>query len=306
MNTEKNKRFPDGARVCFVGDSITHNNGFVSRIAGFYREHFPEAGVEFYNCGISGATLGTILTLFERDVLCFDPTHVVLMIGVNDAHRSHLEKKSIDRFDKMLAAFECYQSRLQMFFEKVKKIPAELILCTPVPYDEYHKSEIPSLQGGAAMMLGYSEYVKSFAKENGISLCDYHSYIARELTLSSTPLYSADHVHPKPWGHFHIAKCFLAFQGLELLEDEGIPVSVLPWHEATVKIRDTIATEHFILSDDELLSSDDYKMNAILDFIQSPKESSNKDIFLRFAKAYPENKKNQAKNIEFVKAFMKS
>ena len=33
-------RFPDGARVCFVGDSITHNGLFIAYIAAYYRENF--------------------------------------------------------------------------------------------------------------------------------------------------------------------------------------------------------------------------------------------------------------------------
>ena len=299
-------RFPNGARVCFVGDSITHNNGFVARIAGFYRDHLPEAKVEFYNCGISGATLGTILSFFDQDVVPFDPTHIVLMIGVNDAHRTHLEKKSPDRFDRMKDAFECYQSRLKMLCEKIQAINAELILCTPVPYDEYLESKVPPLQGGSAMMLGYADYLRTFSKEHEIALCDCHSYITRELTLTEAPLYCSDRVHPNPFGHYAIAKCFLAFQGLALSAEKEIPASVLPWHEVTVKLRNTIATEHFILKEDELSQSDEYKMNAILDFIKSPKEGPNKDHFLELAKAYPENKKNQANYIEFVKAFMKS
>lgn len=306
MNMETIKKFPDGARVCFVGDSITHCNRFVARIAGFYRDHFPEAKVEFYNCGISGATLGTILSFFDRDVLPFEPTHIVLMIGVNDAHRTHLEKKSPNRFDKMRAAFDCYQSRLKILCERIEQIHAELIICTPAPYDEYHESEIPSLQGGAAMMLGYAEYLKVFAKENGYPLCDYHSYITRELTLSTEPLYTPDHVHLKSLGHYHIAKCFLAFQGLEISEDKDIPASVLPWHEVTLKLRDTVATESFLLKENEYSQSDEYKINAILNFINEPNGGSNEEYFLRLANAYAENKKNQAKNIEFVKAFMKS
>ena len=54
-------RFGDNARVCFFGDSIAPQNQYVAHIASYYREHFPEAKVEFYNCGISRAILTTIL-----------------------------------------------------------------------------------------------------------------------------------------------------------------------------------------------------------------------------------------------------
>ena len=76
------KRFPDNARVCFVGDSITANNTYVAHIAGFYKDNLPDAHVEFYNCGISGATLKTTLAVFDEDIAPFEPTHIVLMSAV--------------------------------------------------------------------------------------------------------------------------------------------------------------------------------------------------------------------------------
>jgi type I restriction-modification system DNA methylase subunit len=80
-------RFPNGARVCFIGDSITHNNLHVSHVVDYYREHFADAKVEFYNCGISGGTLTTTLNCFDEDIPLYNPTHAVIMIGINDSAR---------------------------------------------------------------------------------------------------------------------------------------------------------------------------------------------------------------------------
>ena len=41
----ENNRFPDGATVCFIGDSITWNNLFLAHIAAYYRSRFPESCV---------------------------------------------------------------------------------------------------------------------------------------------------------------------------------------------------------------------------------------------------------------------
>ncbi len=296
--------FPDKARVCFVGDSITNCNQYVAHIAGYYKEHLGESGVEFYNCGISGATLSTTLAVFDEDILPFEPTHVVLMIGINDSARHYLEGGHADRYDGMTAAFERYKKNLSVFCERVKNLGAELIICTPTPYAEYIESDIEPLRGGAAMMLGYCEYLKTFAKENGYPLCDYHSYITRELTLSSEPLYSPDRVHPLPLGHYYMAKCFLAFQGFELDKKE-LPECILPWHSAVCELRNTIATEHFILNDD-FSTTDEERMAAILEFAQNPKEGPHKEYFTSLAVAYPERKRKQKENLEFVKRFMKN
>ena len=162
MNT-----FSRGSRVCFVGDSITHNNRYVAHIAAFYREHFPKLSVEFYNCGISGGSLGSALSTFDTDTAAYKPTHIVLMIGINDSDRNVLNEDSGSKYDRLKCAFDNYKINLDKFCEKVKKINAELTLCTPTPYAEYINSNEPPLRGGSALMLGYADYIKNYAKENG-------------------------------------------------------------------------------------------------------------------------------------------
>ena len=297
-------RFPDRARVCFVGDSITASNEYVAHIAGYYRDNFPSAGVEFYNCGISGATLKTLISVFSEDVAHFHPTHVVLMCGINDAHRHFLIRPAPDRYDRMTEAFELYKSRLDIFLGLVKEIAAEPILCTPMPYDEYLDSDVKVLRGSYAAMLGYADYIRSVANERGYALCDYHAYASREITISTEPLFKPDRVHPTLFGHYHMAKCFLQSQGFAIGDDTRLPDSILPWHDLTCKLRSTITTENFILKGD-FSKSDEERLSVILDFIDNPWEDSNRDLFLSLAREYPENKRNQAHNIAAVKAFMK-
>ena len=106
-------RFPDGARVCFVGDSITRAGVFIKHIVGYYRKEFPGCGVEFYNCGISGGNLGNTLRVFEEDVAIYNPTHIVLMIAGNDARKGQLkEPPSAEKYDKLLEAYETYKQSI--------------------------------------------------------------------------------------------------------------------------------------------------------------------------------------------------
>ena len=82
--------FEKNSRICFLGDSITHNNGYVSHIVGYYRQHLPERAVKFYNCGVSGGNIGTLFSNFEADIMSHNPTHAVIMIGINDSNREAL------------------------------------------------------------------------------------------------------------------------------------------------------------------------------------------------------------------------
>jgi lysophospholipase L1-like esterase len=296
-------RFSDGSRVCFVGDSITHANHFVAHIVDYYRKNFPKSGIEFYNCGISGGRLGTSLNSFDEDILPWKPTHAVLMIGINDSNRTLLNSQRADRYDALAGAFCQYKKNLELLAERFKDIGAELTLCTPAPYAEYIESSVEPLRGCSALMLGYSEYLKQFAKEKGYPLCDYHSYMTRLLSSSDEVLYGADRVHPTKDGHFYMAKCFLEFQGLELSERE-ISKDLDEWRKAVNSLRDTLATEHFLLNDD-FTKSDEERMAAICAYRDDPVEGPHKDYFLSLARAYPENKKRQKENLAFVREFMK-
>ncbi len=298
------ERFQKNARVCFVGDSITANNAYLAHIAGYYRDHLGEYEVEFYNCGISGGTLKTYLSAFDEDVVPYEPTHVVLTTGINDSHRHFLERPAPDRYDRMREAFELFKTRLDAFAERVKGIGAELILSTPMPYDEYLESDVKVLRGTACAMLGYADYIRGYAKEHGYALCDYHPYLTREITLANEPLYNPDRVHPTPLGHYFMAKCFLASQGFDLPFSIDVPSSVLPWHELTRDLRDTFTAENFILSGD-FSTSDGERMKAILSYVDNPATGAYGEICLSYAKRYPDLKKNQAKTVDLIKRFMK-
>lgn len=296
-------RFPDHARVCFIGDSITHNNFFVAHIAAYYREHFPDAKVEFYNCGISGGALSTILNAFDEDILPHAPTHAVLMIGINDSGRSALNNSGKEKYESLQKSYESYQCNLDKLCRKLQNIGTELTLCTPTPYDEYSKSEEPALPGGSALLLGYAWFLKKYAREHGYPICDYHSYITR--AMQEEVLYLPDHVHPNPRGHYHMAKCFLAFQGLELGEEQELPADIQEWHRIVTMVRDTIATEHFILEDDFTTTQEERK-SAIKEYLEKEQTGPYVALFKMLAAQYQEIKPKQQENIQFTIDFMKN
>ena len=298
-------RFPDKARVCFVGDSLTHNNRYVCHIVSYYREHFPDSGVEFYNCGTSGGHLGTMLTIWEQDVMRYEPTHIVLMTAVNDAKTSSFKRFSgIERYNALYAAYEEYQERLKLFCQKVKDIGAELILCVPLPFAEYQCAPDRVLPGGSALILGYADFIRQFAKENGYPLCDYHSYLSR--VMQEEDIYAEDGVHLKNRGQYHLAKCFLAFQGLDLGEEKELPEDIVLWDEKVHSVRDNFAAVHLVLGDSWFSKSAEEQMQAFETFMARDHEKlGTLEFQIRYATAYLNGKKDEEKNIACLKAFMK-
>ena len=282
------KRFPKNARVCFLGDSITHNNGFLSHIVAYYHKYFKEDNINFYNCGVGGGHISTLLEILEDDILWHCPTHTVIMIGINDSERSMLEEsRSKERLNALKEAFEIYKKNLSLLCKKLVEKNIEVILCTPTPYDEYLESEIVPLKGGCALLSGYAEYVRNFAKINGFEFCDYHAYITQ--VMQENILYHDDRVHPNELGHYYIAKCFLEFQGLELSENEPFPEYMKEWQKTVEILRNIRMVEHLFIKEKNL--SDDEKITYIEDYLKQRKaEGKYADFIVSLSNRYLEFK----------------
>ena len=82
--------FPQGARVVFIGDSITAGVNYCTRVAAYYKNHLPERNVVFHGAGISGGSCTSALLYYDSYIARFHPTHATVMLGVNDSDRTAL------------------------------------------------------------------------------------------------------------------------------------------------------------------------------------------------------------------------
>lgn len=284
--------FPKGARVVFLGDSITHANDYIARIVNYYHEYLSDRKVNFYNCGVSGGNLGTLLTIFDEDIAIHEPTHAVIMIGINDSARYLLSDlpRGKERYDRMLSTFDLYKERLSTICKKLEALGCEIILCTQTPYDEYQESDVPAFQGGFALLSAYAEYVRCYAKEKGYKLCDYHTYIS--MVAQSEAIINSDRVHPNEFGHYHMAKCFLEFQGYDIGEYKDIPEYLSEWRNRVSELRDIHAAEYLIIQDYSL--STEERISTIKEKLE---DSTLDNYFTNLSKRYVVNKPKQ-KQIE--------
>ena len=220
------KRFPAGARVCFIGDSLTAQNTVQWMTVDCYKRNFPNDNVEFFNCGVAGGTAASALLYLEDDTLIHNPTHAVISFGVNDSSRDTLSlPRTTERYNRMVTAFENYKVNMRKLCDELISRGIDITLCTPPPYDEYHESTTPALIGGYALMLAYAEEVRKIAKEKNLPLCDYADYFARE--MQTDILYTGDHVHPNAHGYYVMGKYFLSQQGLDFGEETNTPPEYL-------------------------------------------------------------------------------
>lgn len=300
------KQFPKNARVCFVGDSITNNGIFIKHIASYYRENLPTLGVEFYNCGIAGGNLGNTLKVYDEDIDVYDPTHIVLMIGVNDSRIGNLtDPPSEERYNRLLEAYGKYVSNMESFYRLTRDKGIELILCTPMPYAEFQESEESIYRGGFALLQGYAEFVRGFAKDHGLSLCDYHRAATR--AMQSSVIYRPDRVHPSPDGHVLMAKVFLEALGINYEGADSFSEEIERWYSVTQDLRGIITTEfltvpgYYELDDKERYERISQKHD---DIKNGRCEAS--DYIASRVETYLKTKDRQMEYVEYVKRFMKT
>jgi len=282
--------FSKNARVCFLGDSITRDNSYVTYISAYYHEFLKEQNVNFYNCGVSGGRLSTILALYDEDVLSHKPTHAVIMFGINDSSRGFLaQNRSKERYEKLHEAFEQYQKNLELLCAKLRADKVEIIICTPPPYEEYMQSDVEVLPGGYALMAGYAEYLREFARKHGYLLCDHHGYFSKQ--IQEEALYTPDRVHPNEMGQFHIAKHFLQFQGINIGEKKPFPDYMKKWRELVARYSYIRSVEHLIIKD-HFLSTEE-SVQKVKQFLEVGAQGMYKEFITQIAEAYLVDKYKQ-------------
>ena len=131
--------FQDGDRVCFVGNSITSNGEFYHNIYQYYVTRFPKNHIEFLNCGISGDVTSGILKRLDFDILSHNPTHAVIMIGMNDVNRSLYGANistNTDTINKRELAINSYKKNAEQIVKKLLDLGVIVILQKPSIYDQ--------------------------------------------------------------------------------------------------------------------------------------------------------------------------
>ena len=291
------KAFPKGARVCFVGDSLVASNLPLPRIINHYNKYLPELDVRFFNCGTSGGTYRYAIDFFEDDVLSHKPTHMVVAFGINDSARWLLtSEKSENRLAGLKTAFEEYKKKVAEYCNLARAHGIELIICTPAPYDEYTEVDSLPLRGGHSLMLGYADFIRAYAKEQNIELCDYHEFLSNELEVDKEKIYSSDRIHPTAHGYYLIAKCFLTHQGLQIDKEAPIPEYFTDWSTQVGRLRVIFGAEQMIVHNYKMPLEE--KMAMMEEKVRT--ENWGQPVFERFIRAFVKEKRNQEELYRFI------
>lgn len=211
------ERFPDHARVAFIGDSITAAGTWIAHVYDHYLRRFPDADIRMYNTGISGGAVKSAMMYFEENIMIYRPTQAVIMLGMNDVARNrydvdeagvHLTKKP----EWWLEALIQYEKGLRELAGRLQSRGVELIFLTPTCYDESTSPRTLDKVGCDAALEYAGEICRRIAQETGSGFVNLHAPM-RLLNAAKTVIRD-DRVHPMGEGHVIMAHLFLAAQGL--------------------------------------------------------------------------------------------
>jgi len=159
-------------RIVCLGDSITYGFPFGPR-ASWVSMLEQALNVEVINQGINGNTTTDMACRFERSVLKYNPSHLIIMGGINDV----ICAESFDRISW----------NLREMIEKAKKAGINVILGLPTAVDEpYWEKLIGRIR----------EWMREYAREHNLQVIDFASAFYDEKGNLKTELLLADGGHP--------------------------------------------------------------------------------------------------------------
>ena len=209
--------FKKGDRVCFVGNSITHMGGFHHNILLYHITRFPYDQVSFFNCGIAGDSSVGVLNRMEDDILINNPTHAVIMLGMNDVQRDlygALPSINKDTLDQRKEAIKIYKKNIKKIVNLFKAKNIKVILQKPSIYDQTAVLPEPIHKGVNEALGECAVFIDSIAAKYELPMVDYFSFMnnlnskIQESDPSKT-LTGNDRIHPGITGHFVMAYKFL-------------------------------------------------------------------------------------------------
>ena len=167
----------DKIKVVCLGDSITWGFPFGPEYSWVRMLNDVVAG-EFINQGINGNTTTDMLQRFDRAVMRNNPTHVIIMGGINDVFC----QESYDRITW----------NLQAIAEKAREAGIKVIMGTPTAVDD------PQIE---RLLERIRRWIKDYGQKNNIAVIDFAAAFLESGGYVKAELLLPDGGHPTRKGY---------------------------------------------------------------------------------------------------------
>lgn len=209
--------FSEGDRVCFVGNSITNSGEFHHNLLLYFITRFPNQKLRFYNCGIAGDLTISVLRRMDEDILKHQPTHAIIMLGMNDVNRTlygKLPTQNTDTIEMRSNAIEVYKENLANIVTLFLSKNIQVILEKPTIYDQTVVNKTPNNYGVNDAIKTCAGFIDELSTKYKLPTVDYWTIMNQinndlQKKNSSASLIKNDRVHPGVTGHFVMSYQFL-------------------------------------------------------------------------------------------------
>lgn len=200
--------FRKNSTVCFLGDSITSNGGWIYEIYNYFKAD----RLKIFNCGRSGAGVAEMTRCINEECFIHSPDYIVIMLGMNDVNsRVYAPSYTLPDKEELQKAALCeYRENMQKLYAVCENYGAEIILCSTTAYDDKGdlEDENRMCNGGLSKI---AEIVRNLAKEKGCKFIDFHTPMTN---LSGKEIFTdSDRTHPNAHGNHIMAQIFLSAIG---------------------------------------------------------------------------------------------
>jgi len=197
----------DGDRVVFYGDSITDQRMYTVAVETFAVTRFPGRKITFTHSGwggdrVSGGGGGSIDERLKRDVFPYQPTHVTVMLGMNDGRYRAFDEGIFREFSGG------YERLVKLIKDAVPAVRMTLI--KPSPFDDV--TQAPRFAGGYNdVLVRYGAFLEELARREGLQTADLNAGVvamlknAKAKDLATAQRIIPDRVHPGWGGHLIMA-----------------------------------------------------------------------------------------------------
>jgi len=212
-------KFKTGERICFIGDSITHNGSYHNQILLFYVTRYPNMRLQAWNCGISGDTASGAVKRYEWDIAPHQATTVTIMMGMNDVGRElYAAGKSGPDIDiKRQTAIENNIANMDKLASLLAHKGTRIIFLSPSIFDQTGNQKNDKLTGVNDALKSCGVADRNLAEKYHGDFIDFNTPMdalnrKEQKKNPEFTLIGGDRIHPGPVGHFVMAYLFLKGQ----------------------------------------------------------------------------------------------
>jgi len=187
----------------------------------YHITRFPQQPVSFYNYGISGDNTSGVLNRMEDDILIHQPTHAVVMLGMNDVNRSLYGPKATvnaDTLRRREEAIRTYTLNLEKIINLFLSKNIKVILQKPTIYDQTGILPAANNLGVNDALKHCANFITMLAGKYKLPAVDYWTILNQvnqqiQKKDPASTITGPDRVHPASPGHLIMAYQFLKSGG---------------------------------------------------------------------------------------------